>query len=200
MNYYISDLHLFHKNVTNEGSNFDKRPFDSLKQMHDEIKKHWNERITNQDDVYILGDFCWKENEEAIQLVSSLKGRKHLIIGNHDKLKDQRYIDLFVEVTTYKEVSESIDGMQYRFILQHYPIMFWNHQHHLKDGKAVNIHFYGHVHNSVEEDLYQQFLKVICNQFNDQYIAINVGCMMPYINYMPRNAKEILAFHDCVMK
>ena len=25
MNYYISDLHLFHKNVTDEGSNFDNR-------------------------------------------------------------------------------------------------------------------------------------------------------------------------------
>lgn len=27
MNYYISDMHFFHKNVTKEGNNFDKRPF-----------------------------------------------------------------------------------------------------------------------------------------------------------------------------
>ena len=34
MNYYISDLHLFHKNVTGEGSNFDNRPFKTLDEMH----------------------------------------------------------------------------------------------------------------------------------------------------------------------
>jgi len=28
MNYYISDLHLFHKNVTRAGKDFDDRPFD----------------------------------------------------------------------------------------------------------------------------------------------------------------------------
>lgn len=34
MNYYISDLHLFHKNVTREGKDFDDRPFDNLEEMH----------------------------------------------------------------------------------------------------------------------------------------------------------------------
>lgn len=62
MNYYISDLHLFHKNVTNEGSNFDNRPFNTMKKMHDVIKKNWNSKITNADHVYILGDLTWKES------------------------------------------------------------------------------------------------------------------------------------------
>lgn len=30
MNYYIGDLHLFHRNVTDEGKNFDNRPFKTL--------------------------------------------------------------------------------------------------------------------------------------------------------------------------
>ncbi len=34
MNYYISDLHLFHKNVTRAGKDFDDRPFDNLEEMH----------------------------------------------------------------------------------------------------------------------------------------------------------------------
>ncbi len=33
MNYYISDLHLFHRNVTREGKGFDDRPFDDLEEM-----------------------------------------------------------------------------------------------------------------------------------------------------------------------
>ena len=36
MNYYISDLHLFHKNVTRAGKDFDDRPFDDLDEMHEE--------------------------------------------------------------------------------------------------------------------------------------------------------------------
>ena len=34
MNYFISDLHLFHKNVTRAGKGFDDRPFDDLDEMH----------------------------------------------------------------------------------------------------------------------------------------------------------------------
>ena len=47
MNYYISDLHLFHKNVTGEGSNFDNRPFATLDEMHRTIKENWNNTVTN---------------------------------------------------------------------------------------------------------------------------------------------------------
>lgn len=115
MNYYISDLHLFHKNVTKEGSNFDNRPFNTMKEMHDVIKKNWNSKVTNADHVYILGDLAWKENEDAIELVSTLRGNKHLILGNHDKATDQRYRQLFVEVTNYKEAK---DKMEEREVVQ----------------------------------------------------------------------------------
>ena len=54
MNYYISDLHLFHKNVTGEGSNFDNRPFATLEEMHRIIKENWNKTVTNGDTVFIL--------------------------------------------------------------------------------------------------------------------------------------------------
>lgn len=42
MNFYISDLHLFHKNVTKAGKDFDDRPFDNLEDMHSIIKEKWN--------------------------------------------------------------------------------------------------------------------------------------------------------------
>ena len=194
MNYYISDLHLFHKNVCKEGNNFDNRPFETMKEMNNYIKDKWNKKITNADDVYILGDMCWKENEEAIQFVSTLKGKKHLILGNHDKCKDGRYAQLFVEITPYKEIKEFINGKQYRNILQHYPIMFWNHQHHLKGDEPVNIHFYGHLHQTKEEMVFQSFLKTLNKECGIKCIAKNVGCMFPYINYEPRTAEEILKY------
>lgn len=194
MNYYISDLHILHKNVCGEGNNFDNRPFETMKEMIEYIKYHWNKKITNVDDVYILGDMCWKENEEAIQFVSTLKGKKHLILGNHDRCKDGRYAQQFVEIVPYKEVKEFINGKQYRLILSHYPIMFWNHQHRLKDNVPVNIHLYGHLHNSQEEAIYQSFIQALNNEYDIECIARNVGCMMPYIHYEPRNIQEILSF------
>ncbi|OUQ12533.1 hypothetical protein B5E87_09670 [Massilimicrobiota sp. An142] len=194
MNYYISDLHILHKNVCGEGNNFDNRPFETMKEMMEYIKYHWNKKITNADDVYILGDMCWKENEEAIQFVSTLKGKKHLILGNHDRCKDGRYAQQFVEIVPYKEVKEFINGKQYRLILSHYPIMFWNHQHRLKDNVPVNIHLYGHLHNSQEEAIYQSFIQALNNEYHIECIARNVGCMMPYIHYEPRNIQEILSF------
>ena len=42
MNYYISDLHFFHKNVTDEGTNFDNRPFKTMEEMHETIKENWS--------------------------------------------------------------------------------------------------------------------------------------------------------------
>ena len=56
MKYYISDLHLFHTNVTKEGRNYDDRPFETMDEMLKTIHDNWNARVTNGDTVYILGD------------------------------------------------------------------------------------------------------------------------------------------------
>lgn len=45
MNYYISDMHFFHKNVTKEGNNFDNRPFNSLAEMHQYMKENGTVRL-----------------------------------------------------------------------------------------------------------------------------------------------------------
>ena len=72
MKYYISDLHLFHENSIA----FDHRPFASLQEMHDTILKNWNDRVTNGDMVYILGDVSMRgKKEELIAFVAQLKGR-----------------------------------------------------------------------------------------------------------------------------
>lgn len=196
MNRFISDLHLFHKNVTEEGSNFDGRPFKTLEEMHNAIKEQWNSVVTNADHVYILGDLSWKENEDAIQFVSTLRGNKHLILGNHDKAVDQRYKQLFVEITNYKEIKDVINGKEYHVIMSHFPQAFWNHQHHYRrDGqehKVWAVQLYGHVHNSVEEQYFQEFIAKLNNEYNIKCIAKNVGCMLPYMDYTPRTLKEIL--------
>ena len=85
MNYYISDLHLFHEAVIR----FDNRPFVSLDEMHKAMVEKWNSKVTNGDTVYILGDVSLRgKNEDLIALVATLKGKKVLIRGNHDDISD----------------------------------------------------------------------------------------------------------------
>lgn len=196
-NYYISDIHIGHKHVLNcEGSrNFDNRPFKTLDEMHETILNNWNSVVKNCDHVYCLGDMVWRENDEAIAFVSQLKGNIHLVVGNHDSLKDYRYKRLFVEICDYKEVTDNIKGKNYGVVLSHYPIMFWNKMRRFNnDGslktKNYNILLYGHTHNTQEEQLYQQFLKYVNDNYGYGAMAFNVGCM--HWNYTPVTLEEIL--------
>ena len=194
MNYYISDMHFFHKNVTKEGNNFDNRPFNLLAEMHQYMKEKWNSKITNGDTVYILGDIAMRgTNEELIALVAQLKGRKVLIKGNHDDVSDMRYKNIFEEIYDYKEITDYVDQDAYKLVLSHYPIFMWNGQH------RGTIHLYGHTHNTYENEFYQECLRKLnmemlmrSEKCYDIARAYNVGCMMPYMNYEPRTLKEIL--------
>lgn len=197
MNCYISDLHLFCRSqVDNGGVNYDGRPFKSLDEMHEYILRRWNEKVNNGDTVYVLGDVAMRgKNDALIALVAQLKGKKVLIKGNHDDLSDYRYKQLFHEILDYKELSDSFEGRTYKVVLSHYPILMWNGQH------SGTLLLYGHAHNSAEDMFFQTCLQSmngneelkLRRQGEKTFRAINVGCMMPYMNYEPRTLKEILA-------
>ena len=198
MKYYISDLHLFHRNVTRAGKNFDDRPFDDLDEMHGVVKEKWNAKVTNEDTVYILGDLAMRgTQEDLIAFVSTLNGHKVMIRGNHDNLKDPRYIQLFDEICDYKEIRDTLGGEDVKLVLCHYPILMWKDQHY------GSILLYGHVHNSIEEYYFRKCLRDMNNEdFFDKRAgdkilrAYNVGCMMPYMDYEPRSLTEIVANYD----
>ena len=197
MNYYISDLYLFCRSqVDNGGVNYDGRPFKSLDEMHEYILCRWNEKVTNGDTVYILGDVAMRgKNDALIALVAQLKGKKVLIKGNHDDLADYRYKQLFYEILDYKELSDSYEGKTHKVVISHYPILMWNGQH------SGTLLLYGHTHNSAEDSFFQSCLESmngneelkLRRQGEKAFRAINVGCMMPYMNYEPRTLKEILS-------
>lgn len=194
VNYYISDLHFFCKSQTNEGPvNLDGRPFDTCEEMHASILCRWNKKVTNGDTVYILGDIAMRgRNDALIALVAQLKGRKVLVCGNHDDVSDYRYKQLFAEVTSYKEITDSFEGRTYKLVLCHYPILMWNGQH------RGTILLYGHTHSTTEDIFFQDCLSFLCQskKFQAEGIrrlpAINVGCMKPYMDYEPRSLKELL--------
>ena len=83
MIFYIADMHFGHENVLR----FDNRPFQETAPMDDMLIQNWNARVTDDDTVYVLGDAFWKNEENSVNILQQLKGHKHLIQGNHDRVK-----------------------------------------------------------------------------------------------------------------
>lgn len=169
MNFYTGDLHFGHENVLK----FDKRPFSSVDEMDKAIIDLWNSRVTKNDQVYILGDFAYRNERPFSWYLKQLKGQKHLIIGNHDRklLKDQEAMGYFVSVDHYLEVKDN--GK--RVILSHYPLGEWNGFY--RESWLM----YGHIHNSTEGVF--QYMKTLDR-------ALNVGCMIN--NFTPCTFDEVV--------
>lgn len=135
MLYFTSDTHFFHRNIIH----LCNRPFDSLDAMHEELIARWNTRVTNRDEIYILGDFGFRgTGAESNGILSRLNGRKYLLRGNHDQFLDDPDFDeaQFEWIKDY----HSIKYQKRKFVLFHYPIWEW-------DGYCSGaIHLFGHIH------------------------------------------------------
>ena len=96
--------------------------------------------VTERDDVFVLGDMFYRKKEGVEEILKKLKGRKHLIIGNHDYswMKSIELRKYFVETETLLVLKEEGRVMT----LCHYPIMSWPHMYH---GSYC---IFGHIHNS----------------------------------------------------
>lgn len=182
MDYFIADMHLGHENIIIH----DNRPFGSIVEHDQAIIENWNDQVWNPtDDVYVLGDVSWYKTTETIRIIKELNGRKHLIVGNHDKklIKNSEFCNLFEEIVDYKEISIAKDK---GLVLCHYPIPCFNHHFY------GWVHLYGHVHNSHEWSMMEQIRFEIENIQGNLCNMYNVGCMMPYMDYAPRTLEEIV--------
>lgn len=166
MNFYTADLHFGHRKILE----YDHRPFSSVEEMDKTLIENWNRKVRDNDDVYILGDISL---QNAAYYLKQLKGRKHLIVGNHDKqtLKDKEARSCFETIDYYKKIHEN----GHTIILFHYPIAEW-------DGfYRDSILIYGHIHSSITEAY--RFMEKMDNAFN-------AGCMIN--NYEPVTLDELM--------
>lgn len=169
MKFYTSDLHFGHRNVIL----FDHRPFTDINEMDNVLIYLWNGRVQKDDDVYILGDFCYRNDKSAEWYLRKLKGRKHLVIGNHDGelLKNPQAMAQFETVDKMQHIT---DGDKH-ICLCHFPIAEWNGFH------KGHWHIYGHIHGRRDE--VYEFMKTRGN-------ALNAGCMIN--NYTPVSFNELV--------
>lgn len=79
--FFTADLHLGHANIIR----YCHRPFADVTAMNRSLVERWNEAVTADDEVWILGDLCMGQISESLPLVGRLRGHKVLVAGNHDR-------------------------------------------------------------------------------------------------------------------
>ena len=142
MIYFTSDLHFGHEAVIEKCN----RPFSSVEEMNETLIKNWNKVVMPDDDVYILGDMIFRAEQPPQDFLKRLRGKKHLIFGNHDVswIKEVNLSDYFVEWGDYLLVNSGA----WKATLCHFPQLHGN-------GKYL---IHGHLHNR-RTDWYWPFYK-----------------------------------------
>ena len=121
MNFYTADLHFGQESLLATGK-WKERPFSTLEEMHKDQIKKWNKKVTNGDDVYVLGDVGSRGYHHMHpELLAQLKGRKHLVLGNHDDVSDLRVRQQFVEIVQTKKLIDPCHGRNQKLLLTHCP-------------------------------------------------------------------------------
>lgn len=143
MIWFTSDIHLGHEKALD----FTCRPWNQIDEMNEGIIANINEKVKENDELYILGDYSFKITAlEAAALRKKIYCKKvHLVPGNHDKDWNNKLVQgtFIVEqpITVLK-----IDGRKY--VLSHFPMADWQSMSH------ESIHLHGHIHS--EGSLYNE--------------------------------------------
>ncbi len=195
MRYYIADLHFCHSNLNQR---MDRRGFKSGEAMNEYMIKQWNSRVKNDDEVVILGDFCLSRDiAEVSRILGRLMGKKYLIIGNHDRYLENKDFDRrqFKWIEHYKELNDN----KRKIILSHYPIMCYNGQYRRNgEGEPKVYMFYGHVHNTFDEYIVNEYMKQIGHykrsvRETDEMVSIPcqmINCFCMFSDYVPLTLDE----------
>ncbi|MCL2053203.1 MAG: metallophosphoesterase [Oscillospiraceae bacterium] len=180
MHYFVADLHFCHAKIIS----LCNRPFNDVNEMNNRLIRNWNSIVSNNDDIYILGDFAFRgSGGEILKIAKRLKGRKYLIRGNHEKyLTDANFdVSVFEWIKDYFVLNYE----DARFVLFHYPILEWQDYH------RKSAHLYGHIHNNTSH-IPDHSVKFAC--MGNRAINVGVDCN----NFFPVSAKEVYekAFKD----
>lgn len=116
--FFTSDTHFGDPRVLR----LDRRPFATLAEHDAALVAHWNEVVSDGDEVWHLGDFALARSAERVAaLLASLKGTKHLLVGNNDPPATVQAA-AWASVRHYAEIE--VEGRA--LVLCHYPFRTWN--------------------------------------------------------------------------
>lgn len=139
----VSDTHFGHKNILtfeDDYGNLIRPGFSSVEEMDELIVQNWNNVISDGDKVYHLGDVFFGDGWKHL---SRLKGKKRLILGNHDDGKNKHLQQHFGKIYMWRVFYDL------KVVLTHVPILLYN-----KGKFSSNIHGHIHQNNSPTLDHY----------------------------------------------
>jgi calcineurin-like phosphoesterase family protein len=120
--------------------------------MNDMLIKTWNQTVSDDDEVYHLGDVSLTNQDKTMDIINRLNGKIYLIKGNHEKsIMMKSYTrDKFEWIRDLTEVQ--VNGQL--IVLCHYAMRVWNKSHH------GTWHLYGHSHDSLEKEVWGRSMDV----------------------------------------
>lgn len=169
MLYFTSDCHFNH----NRDFIYEPRGFNSVEESNNTIITNWNNTVTDEDEIYVIGDFFLGSDEEFVrETLANLKGNIHLIRGNHDT---DRKVEIYKEYGIETLYADVLKYHKRRFYMSHYPTLTANY-----DSSPWNcvINLFGHTHSK------EKF-------YNEQPFMYNVACDAH--NCTPVSIEEIIA-------
>ena len=139
MTFFTSDLHFGHSNIIR----LCNRPFATVGEMDEALIGNWNAKVSDRDTVYILGDLLFRNEKPAEEYLTRLRGKKHLITGNHDRdwIKKCNLEDYFESVSSLHYIHDN----KRQITLCHYPMMSWPHM-----TRCYMV--FGHIHGNTDAE------------------------------------------------
>ena len=136
--FVIGDPHFFHKNIIS----YCNRPYANVDEMNEDLIRKWNSVVSNDDTIWINGDFAFGNKTKAQSIVPRLNGKKNLVLGNHDRFSIKDYYDMgFNRVYDHPTIINEF------IVISHQPLQW------VKDG-GVFLNIYAHVHT---QEMYKDY-------------------------------------------
>lgn len=131
--YVFSDPHFDSEKIIVNGN----RPFTSVAEMNKTIINNYNMTVKKQDTCYWLGDVMYDASKEKVfNILSRMRGRKYLIMGNHDRNHSETW---WLSCGFDKVFSHPIYDAKNYILLSHEPLPEFGN-----NPPIVNYH--GHIH------------------------------------------------------
>lgn len=134
--FIVSDTHFGHSNILkftdSESGNLIRPGFSCVEDMNEAMVDRWNSVVRDQDIIYHLGDVYFGDGHKVLK---RLRGRKRLILGNHDNGKASYLQCAFEKVLMWRMFPE------FNCVLTHVPI-------HESGMYKVQYNLHGHIHQN----------------------------------------------------
>ncbi|MDR3502987.1 MAG: hypothetical protein P4L79_10425 [Legionella sp.] len=170
--FLASDHHFFHQNIlkfkNNDGTPV--REFSNVEEMNETMIERHNSVVQETDTVYFGGDVFFGSKSNIPNIMYRLRGKKILILGNHDEVVKQELYRYFMRIVLWHPFRE------HKLILSHVPLPYHQFRHEVE----VNVH--GHLHGEVVKN------KDTWSTPDPHYFSI----CMERINYTPIHLDEIV--------